>query len=71
MTSRFKAVGTRVYAENGSLVRRFDATARELSAPADAWMDELHGRIRKARRFTAALNGVGPRSEHARRKAGI
>ena len=69
--SGFKAVGTRVYAESGSLVRRFDATARELTAPPDAWMGEMHGRLRKARRFADALNGVGPRAEHARRKAGI
>ena len=67
--SGFKAVGTRVYAENGSLVRSFDTRTGYWDGQDS--MDDLHRRIRKARRFTAALNGVGPKSEHARRQVGI
>ena len=67
--SGFKAVGTKVYAGNGALVRRFDRTY-EPERSID-WMDDLHNRIRKARRFTAALNGTGPKHEWAKRRVGI
>ena len=65
----FKRVGTRVYAANGALVRSFDRT-HTLERSTD-WVDDLHGRMAKAQRFTAALNGVGPKHEWAKRRCGI
>ena len=67
----FKRVGTRIYAENGALVRRFDSTHLPANDLAHDWIADLHDRVRRAQRFTAALNGVGPRAENARRSIGL
>ena len=64
----FKQVGTRVYAENGALVRSFDTEPYRNDVYV---MDELYRRVARAQRFTAALNGTGPRAEHARRSIGV
>ena len=67
----FKRVGTRVYAPNGALVRRFDSTHLPANDLLHDWIADLQERTAKAHRFTAALNGVGPRHEWAKRETGI
>ena len=64
----FKRVGTRIYAEDGSLVRSFGSKPYRNDFYAN---DELYRRVAKARRFVAALNGTGPRAEAARRSIGL
>ena len=66
----FKAVGTKVYAGNGALVRQYEAVGRSRWGLDLDVMNDLHARMRKARRFASSLNGTGPRAEHARRTIG-
>ena len=70
MSAGYRAVGTRVYSEDDALVRKFERRRWKPKAKAGEWLDELNGRIRKARRFAAALNGVGPHAEQARQAIG-
>ena len=67
----FRRVGTRIYAENGALVRRYDSTHLPANDLAHDWIADLHGRMAKAQRLVEALNGVGPRHEWAKRSVGI
>ena len=67
----FTRVGTRVYAENGALVRKFDSRHLPVNDLAYDWIADLHSRVARAQRLTAALNGTGPRAEQARREIGV
>ena len=64
----FKRVGTRIYAENGALVRKFEHPfPLKRVRPNGSFYYAAEPAIELARR----LNGCGPRAERARQEVGL